>query len=219
MTGPSPTEVGGRLRARRNEMGISVRELGRRVSVSASLISQIENGKASPSVGTLYALVTEMGLSLDALFAERMEDPTGAPKAAAPASEPEQPAANGSEAPLAQDPVVTVQERKEISLASGVRWQRLTASADPNVDFLYVIYEPGGASCAEGFLMRHAAGQEYGYIISGRLRVTIGFENYDLGEGDSISFPSTEPHRLAALDQAPVHAIWTVVGRLGDSRI
>src|SRR3954452_17900564 len=68
--GPSPAEVGERLRERRKELSISVRELARRVSVSPSLISQIENGKASPSVGTLYAIVTEMGLSLDALFAD-----------------------------------------------------------------------------------------------------------------------------------------------------
>ena len=51
--GPSPAEVGERLRERRKELSISVRELARRVAVSPSLISQIENGKTSPSVGTL----------------------------------------------------------------------------------------------------------------------------------------------------------------------
>jgi quercetin dioxygenase-like cupin family protein len=113
---------------------------------------------------------------------------------------------------------VTADERKEISLSSGVRWQRLTRSADPNVDFLHVVYEPGGASCAEDHLMRHA-GQEYGYVISGRLSVTVGFDTYELAAGDSISFASTEPHRLAAIGDEPVQAIWTVVGRLGDPRI
>ncbi len=45
-----------------------MRELARRVGVSASLISQVELGKASPSVGTLYAIVNELGLSLDELL-------------------------------------------------------------------------------------------------------------------------------------------------------
>jgi transcriptional regulator with XRE-family HTH domain len=217
MTGPSPSEVGDRLRTRRKEIGLSVRELARRVSVSASLISQVENGKATPSVGTLYAIVTEMGLSLDALFAEEGNGEVPARSLATRRGD----GATGTGAhPPARilDPVVAPADRKEIGLASGVRWQRLTRSADPNVDFLYVIYEPGSASCAEDMLMRHA-GQEYGYVISGRLKVTIGFDDHDMGAGDSISFASTEPHRLAAIGDEPVHAIWTVVGRLGDPRV
>src|SRR3954468_6878577 len=83
--GPSPAEVGERLRERRKELSVSVRELARRVSVSPSLISQIENGKASPSVGTLYAIVTEMGLSLDALFADAGNGDSPSPRRVAAA--------------------------------------------------------------------------------------------------------------------------------------
>jgi transcriptional regulator with XRE-family HTH domain len=199
-SGPSPAEVGERLRERRKELAISVRELARRVAVSPSLISQIENGKTSPSVGTLYAIVNEMDLSLDEVFS----------------GEAGRRSFNGGrELP---SPVVTEDERKEISLGSGVRWQRLTRAADPNVDFLHLTYEPGSASCAEDQLMRHV-GHEYGYVISGRLGVTVGFDTYELGAGDSISFDSTEPHRLAALGDEPVYAIWSVVGRKADPRV
>jgi transcriptional regulator with XRE-family HTH domain len=201
--GPSPAEVGERLRERRKEMGISVRELARRVAVSPSLISQVENGKTSPSVGTLYAIVSEMDLSLDEVFSGSLD--------------PSRRAGNGTRDAL-PSPVVTEQERKEISLGSGVKWQRLTRSADPNVDFLHVIYAPGSASCAPDHLMRHV-GKEYGFVISGRLEVTVGFDAYELGPGDSISFDSTEPHRLAAVGDEPVHAIWTVVGRTADPRV
>ena len=203
--GPSPAEVGERLRERRKELSLSVRELARRVAVSASLISQIENGKTSPSVGTLYAIVSEMDLSLDEVFSGD--------------ADPSRRGANGGGRDTGvPSPVVTERERKEISLGSGVRWQRLTRSADPNVDFLHVIYEPGSASCAEDHLMRHA-GQEYGFVISGRLSVTVGFDTFELDPGDSISFDSTRPHRLAAVGAEPVHAIWTVVGRTGDPRV
>ena len=47
--------VGPRLRARREERGVSLRELARRLGVSPSALSQIETGKSRPSVGTLYA--------------------------------------------------------------------------------------------------------------------------------------------------------------------
>src|SRR3954468_16667306 len=66
----TPPEVGERLRERRGELKLSVRELARRLQLSPSLISQIERGKASPSVGTLYALTNELDLSMDALFSE-----------------------------------------------------------------------------------------------------------------------------------------------------
>ncbi|MBX5470574.1 MAG: cupin domain-containing protein [Thermoleophilaceae bacterium] len=204
--GPSPSAVGERVRQRRLDLGLSIRELARRLSVSPSLISQIERGKATPSVGTLYAITSELGISLDALFSEPGDGPiTGL-------------ATDGSHPPASGlDPVVRPGERKRIALASGVRWERLTRSADPEVDFLYVTYEPGGASCEEGVLMRHA-GKEYGHVLSGRLAVTVGFDEYLLGPGDSISFESTSPHRLATVGHEPVHAIWIVVGRLGDPR-
>jgi transcriptional regulator with XRE-family HTH domain/quercetin dioxygenase-like cupin family protein len=48
--------------------GLSLRELGRRTGVTASLLSQIENGKSDPSFSTLSALVSELGLSLDAML-------------------------------------------------------------------------------------------------------------------------------------------------------
>src|SRR3990172_2818568 len=57
--------IGDRLREERAKAGISQRELARRLGLSASLISQIEAGLSKPSVGTLYAIVTELGISLD----------------------------------------------------------------------------------------------------------------------------------------------------------
>jgi mannose-6-phosphate isomerase-like protein (cupin superfamily) len=109
-------------------------------------------------------------------------------------------------------------QRKAIQLHSGVRWELLTPSSDPNIDFLFVDYEPGGASCDPDVLMRHA-GREYGYVLSGTLEVTVEFETYRLEPGDSICFDSTIPHRLATVGSEPVHAIWFVVGRSGDARL
>ena len=51
-----PSHIGPRLRGQREQLGLSLREIARRIGVSASLISQIERDKVNPSVGTLYAL-------------------------------------------------------------------------------------------------------------------------------------------------------------------
>src|SRR5688572_9452903 len=53
-TGPGYAEKGDRLRAGRLARGLSVRGLAERLDVSPSLISQVETGRARPSVNTLY---------------------------------------------------------------------------------------------------------------------------------------------------------------------
>jgi transcriptional regulator with XRE-family HTH domain len=190
------SHIGPRLRAQREYLGVSLRELGRRVGVSASLISQIERDKVNPSVSTLYALVRELGLGMGDLFS------TGEPPPA----------------PTRPGPLVTADERSVISLASGVMWERLTASPDPGVEFLRVVYDVGSESCPDDSLMRHG-GKEYGYVTGGRLGVQVGFERDDLGPGDSISFDSSSPHRLWTIGDEPADAIWVVVGRQSDGRL
>ena len=67
---PRPVpRVGERLREARQRRGVSVRSLARDLGVSASLISQIETGKSQPSVSTLYAITTALGISVEDVFA------------------------------------------------------------------------------------------------------------------------------------------------------
>ena len=80
------------------------------------------------------------------------------------------------------------------------------------MDFLYVVYEVGGASSPETAFQRHP-GHEWGYVLSGTLSVTIGFDEYVLRPGDSISIDSMVPHRLANTGDEPAHGIWFTTGR------
>jgi len=57
---------------------MSLRELARQLSVSASFLSQIENGKSQPSVATLYSIAQLLDLSIDELFAPDLEGPANA---------------------------------------------------------------------------------------------------------------------------------------------
>ena len=199
-------DVPRRLRAERERRGISLRELARRLKISPSAISQIETGRARPSVATLWAIVTELGMSLDDLFAH---EAGASAEAGAPPAAPEPP-------PTAL-PVVTEATREALQLATGVRWERMTADTDPEVDFIWVVYEAGGSSSPEDSFIRHA-GREYGLVLSGRLEVTVGFETRVLGPGDSISFDSTTPHRLRNTGDEPATGVWVVVGRRSDPR-
>jgi transcriptional regulator with XRE-family HTH domain len=196
-------DIGSRLREEREHASISQRELARRLGVSASLISQIESGQSKPSVSTLYAIVTELGVSLDYVFRVHEHELSLATAVG-----------TGAETDVAAAPLVHPEERHVVELDSGVTWERLTSHQHEDVDFLHVIYDVGGSSAPDERLMRHP-GREYGYVISGRLGVQLGFERHELGPGDSIAFDSTLPHRLWNLGDEPVHGIWFVVGRDG----
>jgi transcriptional regulator with XRE-family HTH domain len=198
--------LGGHLRRERERVGLSLRELARRLDVSPSLVSQIETGKIQPSVGTLYAIVNELEISFDDVFAAADLEATGSRAAA------ERGSADLVEAPAGQNRVQRADTRRVIELESGVSWERLTTWNDRDVDFLYAIYEVGGASSPKGKLVRHS-GREFGIVITGRLGVTVGFEDHVLGPGDSISFESTIPHRLHNDGDEVVNAIWVVLGR------
>jgi transcriptional regulator with XRE-family HTH domain len=199
-SGFEASKVGSRLRAERERLGISLRELARRVGVSPSLVSQIELDRVNPSVSTLYALVTELGMTMSDVFGD-----------ARPGENVVRPLRGGDG--LAERP----ETRRVINLASGVRWERLTPHSDRDVEFLYVTYPVGAESCPEDALMTHG-GKEYGYVTSGTLGVRVGFEEYVLEPGSSIAFDSSSPHRLWTIGEEPVHAIWVVIGRKADPR-
>jgi len=208
---PEYGAIGGHLREVRVARGLSLRALAGRVGVSPSLISQVETGRARPSVRTLYAIASELRISLDELlFPDAAQEPIG-PIEVEGSAAAEVPA-TWPDLRLPEEPVQRSGDRKVIRLASGVVWERLTTASIPNVDFLHVTYEVGGASSPEHEFQRHA-GQEWGYVLSGSLGVTIGFDDVMLGPGDSIAFDSTTPHRLFNAGHEPVHEIWFVLGR------
>ena len=66
--------LGERIRTARQNAGLTLRQLGAATGVSASLLSQIENDRARPSVTTLYNLVGTLGLSLDEVLDKPSED-------------------------------------------------------------------------------------------------------------------------------------------------
>lgn len=218
--------LGARLRAARVAANISLRELARRVGVSASFMSQVERDKAAPSVGTLYTIVSELGLTLDSVMRDGdteadklLPDPTLAAEAAA---------ARASNVPLrstdgiAKDvehlpetgrlPGLQRENGRAKIFLGGVRWERLTPADDADVEFLRVTYGSGTESCPPDNLMHHG-GKEYFHVLSGQLEVQVGFARQTLKPGDSLNFDSSIPHRLSNPYPEECVAIWFVVGR------
>jgi transcriptional regulator with XRE-family HTH domain len=199
--------IGAKLRAQRTRKQLSLRALASKVEVTPSLLSQIENGRANPSVTTLYSLVSELGMSLDELFFDEVRPGT-----------PEETISAPEEGLEGNEVVLRAGDRPTIDVANGARWARLTPTPEPSVDFLYITYLAGGASCAPDGLITHA-GQVFGLVDEGRLGATIGDRSYELETGDSMAFRGSVPHRFWSLDDASAAVVWAVIGRSGPARI
>jgi transcriptional regulator with XRE-family HTH domain/quercetin dioxygenase-like cupin family protein len=110
-------------------------------------------------------------------------------------------------------PVVHPDDREALTLDTGVIWELLGQVPGVHADFLLVTYQPGGASSSSGTLMRHS-GIEYGYLISGELVLTLGFDEHHLHAGDAISFDSTTPHGYRNEGSEPAVGVWFVLERV-----
>jgi transcriptional regulator with XRE-family HTH domain len=135
---PEFATMGDRLRRARMARGLTLRTMARRLGVSPSLVSQVETGRAKPSVSTLYAFANELGISLDELL---FMDTVPAPPVADGG-----PAIDLLEGRLPEDPVQRNEGRVRIRLGSGVVWERLTTESLRNVELRFVTYEVDGAS-------------------------------------------------------------------------
>jgi transcriptional regulator with XRE-family HTH domain len=189
--------LGGRLREQRLRRSISLRTLARDVGVSASMISQIENAKSQPSVSTLYAITSALGISIEDIFA-----PPATSTRVTGVLDPLRGRPGG--------PVVRPAQRQVLVLDSGVTWEMLGELPPHPVDFLRVTYPPGSTSSANGGLMHHR-GAEFGFLLSGELTLTLGSDEARVRPGDAISFDSTTPHAYRNDGTEPAVGIWFVV--------
>lgn len=220
--------VGEKLKVARHNQNLSLRELASLAGVSASLLSQIESGKVTPSAASLYQIATALELPVHAFFPD---DGEGHGRKSAvgrgqlsEAVEPTHPAGEGKVAEhrstyaslhtalpthtiqsVNRSPVVHAETRMIIELMGGASWARLTPGTEEGMEFLEITYAPGYSSGPE---MLYHAGREFGYILEGALLLELGFESYQLKTGESIIFDSTTPHRCTNNAETTSRALW-----------
>lgn len=215
--------VGSLIRRERQKQGLSLRELARRVGVSASMLSQVETDRTRPSVSTIYGIATELGLSIDALLSDTeaasLDEAGAVGEASAGGGVAAVAAAAGTHGPVRPPAMaelncqlVQPEQRRKLELESGVTWELLSDLLPHLVDFMYVSYEPGGRSSSSGKLMRHT-GTEFAFLLRGKLKIQVGFDEYVLQPGDALSFDSSQPHLLVNEGTEPAEGIWFVLGR------
>jgi transcriptional regulator with XRE-family HTH domain len=184
---PNASVIGGRLRDLRAARELSLRQLARLIGASPSLLSQIENGKVTPSVDTLYLLSGALGVPVAAFF--------------------------GEPGPAAAEPsgawVVRATDRKRLVLEHGVTWENLLPAETPGLRFMQIRYAAGGHSGEN--MLRHP-GRDLFLVLEGQLTFSVGFAEHVLGPGDAISFADFQPHHVRNDGRVEGVAILCVVG-------
>jgi transcriptional regulator with XRE-family HTH domain len=185
--------VGANVRRERERAGLSMRELARRLGVSASFLSQFELGQSRAAVSTLFAIATELNVSLDELLGHSVS------------SDRKPPPSKRTRSSRSRPPVA-----EYLAFQAGVRWKRLAAlDGDEHVDFLLTEYEPGADSAPKDKPQQHK-GNDYGYVLEGTLTVVIKGRRRRVKEGQAIAMRGDEPHRLLNETDELVRAIWFV---------
>jgi transcriptional regulator with XRE-family HTH domain len=188
-----------RLTSLRLERRLRIAELARQVSVSPSLISQIERGQSLPSVTTLFALARQLDVPVDALFREPTEE--------SPVVTVDEP---GSEPPRARAGrwVITPADRPALEIHGGVRWERLSRAPLGGLEFMELVYRPHAESSPQ--LYRHP-GLECVLVTENVLDIAVGDELNRLYAGDSICFPSALQHRYVNPTDRDTRAITAIL--------
>ena len=169
---PSETPfVGDRLRELRHLHGLSQRELARRSGVTNGMISLIEQNKTSPSVSLLKKVLSGIPLSL-ADFFSAVEDVT-------------------------PSPVFFAAQQMKVMDNGAIRFRQLGDQLSGRSMQIMTETYPPGADTGETMLTHEA--EEGGFIIRGRIEVTVGHQSTVLGPGDGYYFDSRLPHRFRNL--------------------
>lgn len=177
--------IGARLRHARLTKGLSLRSLADAAGCSESAVSKIENDRVRPSIAMLHRLCSELGISIGTLLT--LPDENGGDVRIMAA---------GTRPMIRVDPEW---QGKGIALERAIP-QLPNSLLQANI--LHVA--PGGRS--DGMIQH--TGEEFGYVISGKLELVVGDAVYSLQAGDCVLFPSPLPHGYRNTGKAVARVLW-----------
>ncbi len=180
----SAYEIGKKLRQLRLRKKIGLVDLGKHTGLSASMLSQLENGKLIPTLQTLARIAMVFDVSLDYFFAEKRRQPVfSIVRAGERLRFPDRP---GSPSPSFYFECLAYP-------AQNKGLQAYLAE--------FPFREPSGV--AEHF----HEGVEFLHVLEGALAIRIAGEEHALEEGDSVYFDGSEPHGYRGLGEKGATAL------------
>ena len=160
-------EIGRRLRDIRTRMKLSQRQLARQSGVANATISQIEAGKLNPTVSMLKRVLDGIPINLSEFFGDEFE--------------------SGEQVFFRADELTEIADGDVSFMQVGANLR------NKSLQMIKECYQPGAGTG------RHAIthdGEECGFILSGRLQVSVGEQTTILRAGEAYYFKSDQPHHF-----------------------
>lgn len=186
--------VGSRIKEKRQQVGLSIRELARRTGLTASFISQVENEKANVSLDSLRKISN----ALDVQILYFLSDLVERPEETVDENQQERSEEINSLGAIfdRSSPLIKKNMRPRIFLPdSGVTYELLTSRLDYKMEAFMGRITPGTGNVASKLSIPT---EEFILCMSGTLIVAINDQVYTLEEGDSIYFDGTQLTALAS---------------------
>ncbi|MBV9415624.1 MAG: helix-turn-helix transcriptional regulator [Solirubrobacterales bacterium] len=177
--------MGQRLRRLRTQAGKTLRAQAREIGIAPSSLSALENGQGGVSLRRLQLVAEHFGLHITELLGEP------APSAGADGVE------------IIRNCAAAV---PGVRRGTGVVYQLLGSGHDHTIQPYLLSFEPGGGYDRD--MIGHP-GEEFAYVLHGRVELMIADECHELSQGDVIRFQTDAPH---AFRNASKVGVATVIG-------
>ncbi len=183
--------LGARVRALREGMGLSLRELSERSRVSPPMLSQVERGETSPTLAVAERIASGLDLSLSQLL--RLDE-------------------HGHV-------VITRASERRVRRRRGHRTEELTPPLPgQRADVSLHVLDPGTATGRPGDPPLHEPGaRETAVVLSGTPTLVVDGERHELREGDSVTFDADLPHHFENDSEAAAEFLAVVAAGLRRS--
>ncbi len=166
--------IGRRIESIRNEKAVSREAVAQAVGLDPAYLADIEEERTDPAVSELLAIAHSLGTDISAfLYGKEYAEKTS---------------------------IVTRQNsRVKVERARLLKYESLAPQyAGRHMEPFIIDIFPDSASCPD--FSRHP-GEEFHYVMSGSLKITVDDKTYILDPGDSIYFDSSLPHALCSLTE------------------
>ena len=162
-------DVGARLKHLRLVKNISQRELAKRAGVTNSTISMIEKNSVSPSISSLQKVLNGIPVSIVEFFSEGF--------------------------PEEESRQVVYKQEELMDIGAGDIAMNLVGKSYPRRQMTFLL-ETYPANSDTGTEMLQNDSEEAGYVLEGKIELTVGNDIYILHKDESYYFDNNKPHRF-----------------------
>lgn len=170
--------IGARIRTRRKESGLSLRELGRRTNLTAGFLSQLENGRVMPSLNSLQRISTALEVPMFFFLDHNAASP---------------------------NPVVRAGQRRRLYFSeTHMGYDLLTPDLTHQMMSVLIHMEPGACRVAAPL---SKPTEQWMLVLRGQLKIVVAGQTHNLETGDSIYYDGQTLDEFAAAGAEPLDVV------------